>query len=509
MAFDTTLFKLQLKFANIAETSLKQTKPRHHVRRISFSVNVILADEVVSYSKLSAEDQELLNWQARTEDLQEPLEVRKELFDVGGRLCPCKNISLTFVGFVSDEDTKQQWTGERPLSEYPHFSFRTAMLTKHFKALEGQSEGQPELLALHDGLGSGDHSGFRWRSHDFMKLRLREQKPFYQVFWLSQWDVVDVSDEVGSSDNGVTNQGRRRRSNLSLMCLATGSKKFRGVRKRKASYIAEIRPKGDRKKIWLGSFQTPEAAGRAADAGFHYYDRNDKLNFLDSPQYLKPVPLVLSDKSKEKFVKNEAKRLAKLTEMRPSPLPSTWYPGNRTSHSPRTVQVSTELQVDHIDSSSNSAAHNMQPTNGTSFDVDLLDSDGIIPRLITEESNLGENLSFQLSTSSDAEILQEAVGSWPGDNELLPAPTINFDTANSHGGVEVWLPDIEEAEMYQHDLISRAGACCLDLDATCAWPGGAFVGLGYITDYESGQGAELCNLQSEPLIGRELFQILS
>jgi hypothetical protein len=79
----------------------------------------------------------------------------------------------------------------------------------------------------------------------------------------------------------------------------------------------------------------------------------------------------------------------------------------------------------------------MQPPTNANLDVGLSNLDGVL-QLMTSESNLGNNLNFQPSTSyggrESGEILQATISSSPEVNEWPPIPTGSF-TANSQADI--------------------------------------------------------------------------
>ncbi|KAK8559013.1 hypothetical protein V6N13_098611 [Hibiscus sabdariffa] len=63
------------------------------------------------------------------------------------------------------------------------------------------------------------------------------------------------------------------------------SDKYRGVRKRKwGKWVSEIRLPNSRKRIWLGSYDSPEKAAKAFDAALYCLRGPDaNFNFPDTP----------------------------------------------------------------------------------------------------------------------------------------------------------------------------------------------------------------------------------
>lgn len=55
-------------------------------------------------------------------------------------------------------------------------------------------------------------------------------------------------------------------------------------------WVTEIRPTAQKRKIWLGTYKTPEEAARAYDVGIHYTGKKIPLNFPDSMPNLPELP---------------------------------------------------------------------------------------------------------------------------------------------------------------------------------------------------------------------------
>nr|AMT92116.1 dehydration-responsive element-binding protein 5-8 [Syntrichia caninervis] len=71
-----------------------------------------------------------------------------------------------------------------------------------------------------------------------------------------------------------------------------GDASYRGVRHRPElnKWVTEIRPTAQKRKIWLGTYKTPEEAARAYDVGIHYTGKKIPLNFPDSMPNLPELP---------------------------------------------------------------------------------------------------------------------------------------------------------------------------------------------------------------------------
>lgn len=98
--------------------------------------------------------------------------------------------------------------------------------------------------------------------------------------------------------------------------IGTGeSPPFRGVRHRPElnKWVTEIRPTSQKRKIWLGTYETPEEAARAYDVGIFYTKKKIPYNFKDSPEQLKlqPIPPELPWESFAALVKQKATSAAK------------------------------------------------------------------------------------------------------------------------------------------------------------------------------------------------------
>lgn len=455
MYADTLVYRRQLDYTNFAESL--ERKPRHYVRRISFASTILEdnfgADDAVK--PLSAEDQDVLSWQAWTENLQNDAEVRENLIHLSGRLCPYKNISLTLCSKVTDRDSHDQPSTEpHPLSAYRHVSFRCAMLTHH-----STSDGRVQFLFSYDGLRDRDF--LRWRSHDYMKLVLPKPRASYRVFTLVQWDIVDMLDPIRDGHHAPsTGPGIMKwRPCLDHVDVdhsqgdSTTEKvpNFHGVRlrrdaKRKSPYIAEVRPKGikgSREKIWLGSYSTLTAAARAADAGHYYYNQQNRVenrfNFLDSQVYLQQIPSDLNDEGMKEFVKKEAHRLARIP-------PSRWVPENQ-AYSTSWAQGFSSPQPPQVccGNYNCSSSRKQLPPNGNVVEA----SPSFVAPLMDSGRDLQKNL---LSTSYRTDVLREVAGSSSDENLRLRTSNGSF-TDTSQVSVGVLNPGPDQTDVCEPSLL--------------------------------------------------------
>lgn len=130
---------------------------------------------------------------------------------------------------------------------------------------------------------------------------------------------------LAAKDNSGRNASRFRNIDLNKMpsawdtddaSVGTGdTTAFRGVRHRPElnKWVTEIRPTSQKRKIWLGTYETPEEAARAYDVGIFYTKKKIPYNFEDSPQQLQlhPIPPELPWESFAALVKQRATSAAK------------------------------------------------------------------------------------------------------------------------------------------------------------------------------------------------------
>lgn len=87
---------------------------------------------------------------------------------------------------------------------------------------------------------------------------------------------------------------------------------YRGVRHRPElnKWVTEIRPTAQKRKIWLGTYKTPEEAARAYDVGIFYTGKKIPLNF---PELVPILPALPGGSWEENapFVKKQAVSAAK------------------------------------------------------------------------------------------------------------------------------------------------------------------------------------------------------
>ncbi|CAM6024721.1 unnamed protein product [Sphagnum balticum] len=123
----------------------------------------------------------------------------------------------------------------------------------------------------------------------------------------------DEQDGNGNSTVTTVSENKSAISSASQELLEPGVQgagpRFKGIRQKDNKYIAEIRPSGSKRTVWLGTYATQEEAALAFDAGIFYYRVNIAYNFPDSPVVLPPVPQEPWEVSTT-FVKTEARKNA-------------------------------------------------------------------------------------------------------------------------------------------------------------------------------------------------------
>lgn len=144
-----------------------------------------------------------------------------------------------------------------------------------------EEEGKRMRLATKDSSGSRNNNdnAFKLRNIDLNKMP-------------SAWDPDEVS--VGTGGDATSYRGVRHRPELN-------------------KWVTEIRPTSQKRKIWLGTYETPEEAARAYDVGIFYTKKKIPYNFEDSPQQLQlhPIPPELPWESFAALVKQRATSAAK------------------------------------------------------------------------------------------------------------------------------------------------------------------------------------------------------
>uniref|UniRef100_A0A7I4FSW4 AP2/ERF domain-containing protein n=2 Tax=Physcomitrium patens TaxID=3218 RepID=A0A7I4FSW4_PHYPA len=126
-------------------------------------------------------------------------------------------------------------------------------------------------------------------------------------------DTQVVQSNLSSSVVGRGMGCQRSLSSRPANPRAVPHEKYKGIRYRPElnRYISEIRPVQPRKrKIWLGTYKTPEEAARAFDAGIFYTKKQIDYNFEDSPSILEPLPENLSEEEVHVQIQKKAKAAA-------------------------------------------------------------------------------------------------------------------------------------------------------------------------------------------------------
>jgi len=110
--------------------------------------------------------------------------------------------------------------------------------------------------------------------------------------FMSASGSASAASSTSASDHHVKSSGRASSSDEVHYRGSSEEATYRGVRHRPElnKWVTEIRPTAQKRKIWLGTYKTPEEAARAYDVGIHYTGKKIPLNFPDSMPNLPELP---------------------------------------------------------------------------------------------------------------------------------------------------------------------------------------------------------------------------
>jgi hypothetical protein len=185
-------------------------------------------------------------------------------------------------------------------------------------------------------------------------------------------------------------------------------------------FLVEIRPKGWKKTIWLGTYPTSPEAARAYDAGIFYTGKSIPYNFQESKDFFSPLPEYLSlDESDPEtmdqitcFVKGKAREAAKRGKAleaaaRKRQKVEATLPGSQ-------VLQTGNKKPDHIVSSSSSSVNEVQ---------------GCCTSLATGLSSDKKGMSLHVKDEADCAGSSDLVNSNPFENlEPLPGNLGDYST---------------------------------------------------------------------------------
>ncbi len=199
------------------------------------------------------------------------------------RVVSCKRVR-------EEEESTKAWRERRvDLSWKWGFKVRVLSRGRLRVASQGVGGGRKEEEERSRGVRAMRLHASPERSYKLRNIDLNKEPP--------PWDTDDVSGgATGSGGGGDT--------------IA-----FRGVRHRPElnKWVTEIRPTSQKRKIWLGTYETPQEAARAYDAGIFYTKKKIPYNFEDSPHHLhnQPIPPELPWDAFAALVKQKATLAAK------------------------------------------------------------------------------------------------------------------------------------------------------------------------------------------------------
>jgi hypothetical protein len=96
-------------------------------------------------------------------------------------------------------------------------------------------------------------------------------------------------------------------------------------------WVIEIRPTTHKRKIWLGTYKSPEEVARAYDVGIHYTGKKIPLNFPEFVKNLPELPQGLNSEELAPLVKKQALTAAKRARVEGTTTTTTELPQTTTT----------------------------------------------------------------------------------------------------------------------------------------------------------------------------------